>query len=49
LEKLREPGVKMALIVFVGVAMLFALDHFAHVQSIGKSKSRAQHKTARCG
>jgi hypothetical protein len=32
LEKLREPGVKMALIVFVGFAMLFALDHFAHVR-----------------
>jgi hypothetical protein len=32
LEKLREPGVKMALIVFVGVAMLFALGDFAHVR-----------------
>jgi zinc and cadmium transporter len=28
----REPGVKMALIVFVNVAMLFALEHFAHVR-----------------
>lgn len=27
----REPGVKMALIVFVGVAFLFLLDQLAHV------------------
>ncbi len=27
----REPGVRMALIVFVGVAMLFVLDHFFHL------------------
>jgi len=28
----REPGVKMALIVFVGVALLFLLDQVAHLQ-----------------
>jgi ZIP family zinc transporter/zinc and cadmium transporter len=27
----KEPGVKMALVVFLGVAMLFLLDHFFHV------------------
>ncbi len=27
----KEPGVKMALLVFVGVAFLFVLDHFFHV------------------
>lgn len=27
----REPGVKMALLVFVGVGLMFLLDHFAHV------------------
>jgi zinc and cadmium transporter len=27
----REPGVKMALVVFLGVGFLFLLDHFAHV------------------
>lgn len=27
----KEPGVRMALLVFVGVACLFALDHFFHV------------------
>lgn len=27
----REPGVKMALVVFVGVALLFALDRLVHV------------------
>ena len=27
----KEPGVRMALIVFVGVAVLFLLDHFFHV------------------
>ena len=27
----KEPGVRMALIVFVGVGALFALDHFFHV------------------
>jgi len=27
----REPGVKMALVVFLGVGVLFLLDHFAHV------------------
>jgi len=27
----REPGVKMALVVFLGVGILFLLDHFAHV------------------
>jgi ZIP family zinc transporter/zinc and cadmium transporter len=26
----KEPGVKMALVVFLGVAMLFLLDHFFH-------------------
>ena len=26
----KEPGVKMALIVFLGVGLLFALDHFFH-------------------
>jgi ZIP family zinc transporter/zinc and cadmium transporter len=26
----REPGVKMALVVFVGVAMVFGLDHLFH-------------------
>jgi ZIP family zinc transporter/zinc and cadmium transporter len=26
----REPGVRMALVVFVGVAMLFLLDTFFH-------------------
>ena len=28
----REPGVKMALVVFVGVAVLFVLDHLVHVR-----------------
>jgi zinc and cadmium transporter len=28
----REPGVKMALVVFVGVALLFLLDQVAHLQ-----------------
>jgi ZIP family zinc transporter/zinc and cadmium transporter len=27
----KEPGVKMALVVFLGVAMMFVLDHFFHV------------------
>lgn len=27
----KEPGVKMALLVFVGVAFLFVLDHFFHL------------------
>jgi len=27
----QEPGVKMALLVFVGVAALFVLDHFVHL------------------
>jgi len=27
----REPGVKMALLLFVGVASLFVLDHFFHL------------------
>lgn len=27
----QEPGVKMALVVFVGVALLFVLDHIAHL------------------
>ena len=27
----REPGVKMALVVFLGVGLLFLLDQFAHV------------------
>ena len=27
----KEPGVKMALLVFVGAACMFALDHFFHV------------------
>lgn len=27
----KEPGVKMALVVFLGVALLFVLDHFFHV------------------
>ena len=27
----REPGVKMALVVFLGVGLLFLLDHLAHV------------------
>ncbi len=27
----KEPGVRMALLVFVGVASLFVLDHFFHV------------------
>jgi len=27
----QEPGVGMALVVFVGVAVLFLLDHIAHV------------------
>jgi zinc and cadmium transporter len=27
----REPGVRMALIVFLGVGLLFVLDHFLHV------------------
>lgn len=27
----REPGVKMALVVFLGVGLLFLLDHFAHM------------------
>lgn len=26
----KEPGVKMALVVFLGVAMMFVLDHFFH-------------------
>jgi ZIP family zinc transporter/zinc and cadmium transporter len=28
----REPGAKMALVVFLGVGFLFLLDRFAHVQ-----------------
>jgi hypothetical protein len=24
----KEPGVKMALVVFLGVGLMFALDHF---------------------
>jgi len=28
----REPGVKMAMLVFVGVAALFVLDHFVHLR-----------------
>jgi len=28
----KEPGVKMALVVFVGVACMFLLDRFFHVQ-----------------
>jgi ZIP family zinc transporter/zinc and cadmium transporter len=27
----KEPGIKMALVVFIGVGALFLLDHFAHV------------------
>jgi len=27
----REPGIKMALVVFLGVGLLFVLDHFVHV------------------
>jgi ZIP family zinc transporter/zinc and cadmium transporter len=27
----REPGVRMALLVFVGVAVLFLLDRFFHL------------------
>jgi len=27
----REPGVKMALVVFLGVGVLFLLDHFVHI------------------
>ncbi len=27
----REPGVKMAFVVFLGVALMFLLDHLAHV------------------
>jgi len=27
----KEPGVKMALVVFLGVGMMFLLDHFFHV------------------
>jgi ZIP family zinc transporter/zinc and cadmium transporter len=27
----QEPGVKMAFVVFAGVALLFVLDHFAHL------------------
>jgi hypothetical protein len=27
----REPGTKVALVVFLGVGILFLLDHFAHV------------------
>jgi zinc and cadmium transporter len=27
----REPGVKMALVVFIGVAALFVLDHLVHL------------------
>lgn len=27
----KEPGVKMAILVFLGVAALFVLDHFVHV------------------
>jgi len=27
----KEPGVKMALVVFLGVGCLFLLDHFFHV------------------
>jgi ZIP family zinc transporter/zinc and cadmium transporter len=27
----REPGAKMALVVFLGVGFLFLLDHFVHV------------------
>jgi zinc and cadmium transporter len=26
----HEPGVKMAFVVFLGVALFFVLDHFAH-------------------
>jgi ZIP family zinc transporter/zinc and cadmium transporter len=28
----KEPGVRMALLVFIGVGCLFALDHFFHAQ-----------------
>jgi ZIP family zinc transporter/zinc and cadmium transporter len=28
----REPGIKMALVVFLGVGFLFLLDHFAHLR-----------------
>jgi ZIP family zinc transporter/zinc and cadmium transporter len=28
----REPGIKMAVVVFVGVAALFLLDHLVHLQ-----------------
>jgi len=31
LEVNREPGVKLALVIFVGVALLFALDSVFHV------------------
>jgi zinc and cadmium transporter len=27
----REPGIKMALVVFLGVGLLFVLDHFVHL------------------
>ena len=27
----KEPGVKMALVVFLGVGLMFLLDHFFHV------------------
>ena len=27
----REPGVKMAFVVFLGVGFMFLLDHLAHV------------------
>jgi zinc and cadmium transporter len=26
----REPGIKMALVVFLGVGFMFLLDHFVH-------------------
>jgi ZIP family zinc transporter/zinc and cadmium transporter len=26
----KEPGVKMALVVFLGVGLMFLLDHFFH-------------------
>ena len=27
----REPGVKMAIVVFIGVALMFALDRLVHL------------------
>jgi ZIP family zinc transporter/zinc and cadmium transporter len=27
----KEPGVKMAIVVFLGVGLMFLLDHFFHV------------------